>query len=82
LLNLNPTEPASFHLPDIERQFRLWAETGNLLDIAILILKSAAFRTESRGGHYRLDYPQSNPDWQAHTLVQADNWWKSPTINP
>lgn len=82
LLNLNPTEPASFYLPDIERQFRLWAETRNLLDIAILILKSAAFRTESRGGHYRLDYPQSNPDWQAHTLVQADNWWKSPTINP
>ncbi|AFZ23667.1 L-aspartate oxidase [Cylindrospermum stagnale PCC 7417] len=81
LLGLSPTEPASFDLPDVERQLRLWAETRNLLDVADLILKSAAFRTESRGGHFRLDYPQPDPDWQAHTLVQTGNWWKSPIFN-
>lgn len=77
LLNLPAPQPAIFNLPDTMLQLRLWAETRNLLDIAYLILKSAAFRTESRGGHYRLDYPQPNPDWQVHTLVQHDNWFKS-----
>ncbi len=80
LLSLNPAESVTIDLPDVERQLRLWAETRNLLDIANLILKSAAFRTESRGGHYRLDYPHSNPDWQAHTLVQNHHWWKSMMI--
>ncbi|MFW9261688.1 L-aspartate oxidase [Nostoc sp. CALU 546] len=77
LLALHPAEPASFDLPDVERQLGLWAETRNLLDVADLILKSAAFRTESRGGHYRSDYPQPDPNWQVHTLVQTHHWWKS-----
>ena len=77
LLKLPPLHSASFDLPDAEQQLRLWSETRNLLDIAYLILKSAAFRTESRGGHYRLDYPQPDINWQAHTLVQYDNWSKS-----
>jgi L-aspartate oxidase len=77
LLNLSPNEPVKFDISDAERQLRLWAETRNLLDVAYLILKSAVFRTESRGGHYRLDYPQPDPDWQVHTLVQKHQWWKS-----
>ena len=81
LLSLRPTQTANFALPDVERQLRLWAETRNLLDIAYLILKSAAFRTESRGGHYRLDYPQSDRHWQAHTLVQNRVWSKSNTLS-
>jgi L-aspartate oxidase len=80
LLSLRPTESARLEIPDVERQLRLWAETRNLLDIGVLILKSAAFRTESRGGHYRLDYPQLDPDWQVHTLIQQNNWWKSPVL--
>ena len=82
LLSVHPNEPVSFHFSDIDQQLRLWAETGNLLDIADLILKSAAFRTESRGGHYRLDYPFPNPDWQVHTLVQKHQWSQSPIIIP
>ncbi len=59
---------------------RLWAETRNLLDVAWLILKSAAFRQESRGGHYRSDFPQSDPSWQAHTLVKENCWQRSELI--
>jgi L-aspartate oxidase len=77
LLSLPPAQPAELNLPDAEWGLRLWGETHNLLDVAYLILKSAAFRTESRGGHYRLDYPQSDPSWQVHTLVQQDKWFKS-----
>jgi L-aspartate oxidase len=78
LISLRPYEAVSFHVPDIEQQLRLWAETRNLLDVAELILKSAAFRTESRGGHYRLDYPHTDPHWQAHTIVQKYQWRQSP----
>ena len=73
---LNPPKPASFESKDVQKLLLLWAQVRNLLDIAYLILKSAAYRTESRGGHYRLDYPQSNPDWQVHTLIQDNHWWK------
>ncbi|MEW6491778.1 MAG: L-aspartate oxidase [Cyanobacteriota bacterium] len=80
LLNLHPLQTISFGLPDADRQLRTWGETYNLLDVAYLILKSAIFRTESRGGHCRLDYPTTNPDWQVHTLVQKNRWWKSPSV--
>lgn len=80
LLNLSPVHTIKFDLPDVDRQLRIWGETYNLLDVAHLILKSSAFRTESRGGHYRLDYPQSNPNWQVHTLVQNNCWWQSQLI--
>jgi L-aspartate oxidase len=56
---------------------RIWSETHNLLDISALVLKSALFRTESRGGHYRTDYPQTDPlNWQAHTLIKGNLWRK------
>ncbi len=48
---------------------RLWGEVRNLLVIAALILKSAHFRTESRGGHYRSDYPAPDPQWQGHSII-------------
>lgn len=60
---------------------RLWGETRNLLDLAALILKSADFRTESRGGHYREDYPETDPQWRVHTLVQGDRWWTSDPLS-
>lgn len=59
---------------------RLWSETRNLLELAHLILKSADFRAESRGGHYRKDYPDTHPEWQVHTLVQGDRWWQSAPV--
>ncbi len=76
LSSLNPPKPASFESDNAQNLLLLWTQVRNLLDIANLILKSAAYRTESRGGHYRLDYPQSNPQWQVHTLIQNERWWK------
>lgn len=57
---------------------REWAELRNLLAIATLILKSALFRTESRGGHYRADCPNPTADWEVHTLIQGEVWSTSP----
>ena len=77
LLSLQPNQTVELALPNADSLLRTWGETYNLLDVAYLILKSAAFRTESRGGHYRIDYPDSDPNWQVHTLVQQEKWSRS-----
>jgi L-aspartate oxidase len=43
-------------------------ETENLLELARVVAGAALARCESRGAHYRDDYPESSPDWQ-HSLV-------------
>jgi L-aspartate oxidase len=85
LLKLRPGKIIDFSPADDDTTLLLrnWGEVYNLLDIGYLILKSAAFRTESRGGHYRLDYPLSDVDWCRHTLIQNNHWEKSNVIfNP
>ncbi len=77
LLNLPAAQIGSFDRETPHQQLYLWGETRNLLDIAYLTLTSALFRTESRGGHYRQDYPQTDSAWQVHTLIKADKVWKS-----
>lgn len=64
-------------VPGIVEHLRLWGETRNLLDVAYLILKSADLRTESRGGHYRSDYPHLDSGWQRHTLIEGQTWFQS-----
>ena len=82
LLNLQPGQMIDFPPADAQNSsvLRNWGEVGNLLDIGYLILKSAAFRTESRGGHYRVDYPLTEPDWCSHTLINQSNWYTSERI--
>ncbi|HEY9826758.1 MAG TPA: L-aspartate oxidase, partial [Stenomitos sp.] len=85
LLNhLQPEQPITLQQPEAKTCIRHWAETQNLLDNSYLILKSALFRTESRGGHYRLDYPDTDPEWECHTMIEKklekEVWYKSPPI--
>jgi L-aspartate oxidase len=88
LLHLQPKQVIAFGATNIDAELRIWAETRNLLDVAWLILRSAQFRTESRGGHYRVDYPDTATDWEAHTLVRKDDetapngtrWSKAPVV--
>ncbi|MGF1457125.1 MAG: L-aspartate oxidase [Alphaproteobacteria bacterium] len=52
------------------------AAYGNVLAAATLIIASAAERTESRGSHYRTDYPEPDPAWarrSATTLAAAES---------
>ena len=74
---ISPRQQFQFSAPKAESQLKLYAETLNLLDIGYLILKSALFRIESRGGHYRLDYPHTSADWKKHTVILGEEWVKS-----
>jgi succinate dehydrogenase / fumarate reductase flavoprotein subunit len=45
-------------------------ELGSICDLARAIAESALFREESRGAHYRLDFPRRDDDrWLKHTLA-------------
>ncbi|GAF65690.1 L-aspartate oxidase [Bacillus sp. TS-2] len=44
-------------------------ETIHLLQLAFLITESALLRKESRGGHFRDDYLNSDPDWTKTSII-------------
>ena len=48
-------------------------ELGNLLDLSDLIVRSAIAREESRGAHYRNDFPQrDDAHYARHSIVTGD----------
>jgi len=52
-------------------------EVQNMLTVSALIANAAMSRTESRGCHYRLDYPRTDDGhWRLHLL------WKRPVETP
>jgi L-aspartate oxidase len=46
-------------------------EARNLLGVARLLAAAALERRESRGGHYRSDYPVPSPAWQRRLFLTA-----------
>ncbi|MEI6064304.1 MAG: L-aspartate oxidase [Pseudanabaena sp. ELA748] len=64
-------------LKQLAETSRLWIETRNLADYAYLLVRSALFRTESRGAHYRADFPDTDPNWQFHTVIRGEEIGRS-----
>jgi L-aspartate oxidase len=67
-------------LKQLAEPSRLWIETRNLADYAYLLMRSALFRTESRGAHYRSDFPDTDPNWQLHTMIEGEEIRRSAMI--
>jgi L-aspartate oxidase len=45
-------------------------EVKNMLQVGELVAEAALARRESRGGHYRVDYPERNQRWQKHIIFR------------
>lgn len=61
-----PTKPAPSDIALIE--------AVNMLDVALMITESALARTESRGAHYRADFPtRDDIDWHRRILIKNGN---------
>ena len=55
-------------------ELRLAHETRNMVLNAEMRLRASLFRTESRGCHFREDYPHRvDPDWLAWVLLKEEN---------
>ncbi|MCR5784108.1 MAG: FAD-binding protein [Eubacterium sp.] len=55
-------------------ELRLCHETANMVLSAEMRLRSGLFRTESRGNHYREDYPfRDDKNWLSYTKIFSDN---------
>ncbi|GAA3411713.1 L-aspartate oxidase [Paenibacillus hodogayensis] len=69
-------------LDELRRQVKIYStcltkreeyEFANLLTLAMLTTESALLREESRGGHYREDFPDKNDNvWRKHTQLQRE----------
>lgn len=78
-------ERAGGRLDDVQDMIHFWArytldkifddtrgwQVQNLLTTAWLIARSASWRRESRGCHWRSDYPRTSPDLAAHDIWRA-----------
>ncbi len=64
-LNLHPSSSMPIQTTDVG-----FCETINMLNVAWMITKAALTRDESRGAHYRADFPdQDESGWQRRTVM-------------
>jgi fumarate reductase (CoM/CoB) subunit A len=71
--SLRTRDLPDMRVPDNRRFNVAWIESLEvpyMLDVAEMMVRSALFRTESRGGHYREDYRNIERSWLKHTLVK------------
>ncbi|MEM3551342.1 MAG: FAD-binding protein, partial [Candidatus Bathyarchaeia archaeon] len=55
-------------------ELRLVHETKNMVLISEMMLRASLFRTESRGFHYREDYPRrDDPTWLAWVMLKEES---------
>ena len=50
----------------------LSVSSNNFVTLAKLVATAALWREESRGGHFRTDFPESRPEWQVHSIQQMN----------
>ncbi|HSK70179.1 MAG TPA: L-aspartate oxidase [Pyrinomonadaceae bacterium] len=46
----------------------LSSSSRNFVTLAMLVAKAALWREESRGGHFRTDFPETKEDWRVHSI--------------
>lgn len=44
----------------------------NFVTLALLVTKAALWREESRGGHFRSDFPEQREEWRVHSIQKMN----------
>ena len=57
-------------------------EVMNMVHVAQGITRCALFREESRGAHFRSDFPTTREEWQMHSCLKADGEQMRLTAKP
>jgi fumarate reductase (CoM/CoB) subunit A len=47
-------------------------EVINMIEIAKLVVKAAILRKESRGAHFREDYPETKDEWKKSIIINKE----------
>jgi L-aspartate oxidase len=63
---------ALVRLDGLAARDEVWS-SANVALVGLLIAAAALLRTESRGAHFRRDYPRASPGWQRHTDLTLDD---------
>ena len=66
------TTRAAPRSPHIERECAHLPQLRNMATAALLIAAAALRRSESRGGHYRSDCPETDPRQAKRTFITLD----------
>ncbi len=56
-----------------KKELQACLELELMIEVAETIIIAAILRKESRGGHYRTDYPEMNPKWEKNIMVIKKN---------
>lgn len=67
--------------PEGPTSSRQQIENRSLHVLAQLVASSAMLREESRGAHYRSDFPKSEPEWRGH-IVQSNTGSRYLPVSP
>ena len=59
--------------PLYNTQLMQFIEYGNILELSEAMVVVAMQRKESRGAHYRKDFPNKNDTYQAHSIVWKED---------
>ena len=71
LENIEIDQQIKFSEPN-RRGLNVLLDLHNRQITTLLLLKACLFREESRGGHYRDDFPTKNINWKCHTRQQLN----------
>ncbi|WP_274964136.1 hypothetical protein [Tepidanaerobacter syntrophicus] len=50
-------------------KLRDWAECRNMIQTSKVIIDACILRKESRGAHYRSDFPEEDINWQRNIII-------------
>jgi L-aspartate oxidase len=60
---------ARFGQPGVSRDE---IELANMIEVAWLVTRASLGREESRGAHFRTDFPQPSDSWKFHLVLHGD----------